>query len=121
MKTTELQLGNYVSVNSKKIKVAKILENMIVSDKNIPYDISEIEPIPITPSILRRLGFEQLSFSDKNDVYYITYNTDFRAFYTVSITMTNIDCIYRGISFNYLHELQNLLTLCKAPIDAILD
>lgn len=130
MKTTELQIGDWVKINhnQKKVKVKAVYENLIDTTSVSPLMSDEISPIPLTPEILVLNGFElngelpfrkefRICFNEdtederylfveyhhKSDYVKLTYQT-----YTRHQNGTN------GIVINHcgVHQFQHALRIC---------
>ncbi len=67
MKPTELMIGDYVLYNGEVFRIKEIGEGLvrIVNSKGqeLICEFDEIEPIPLTPEILEKNGFEKDEFS----------------------------------------------------------
>ena len=59
MKTTELQIFDWIKINhnQKKVKVKAVYENLIEPTSVSPLMGDEVSPIPLTPEILGQNGF----------------------------------------------------------------
>ena len=113
MKIDEVMLGDIVSLSGRPIHVTlAVLNNW--SDN--------IKPIPLTPEILEKNGFER----DKNISLYnaytginsrVTLHDDFMSMNSRNMWHVHIDsedyCTIANCELTYLHELQHLLRLCK--------
>lgn len=117
----DIMLGNFVKDKNGDIVVVGKVHRDSVADKwgGITFD-DEIEPIPVTVDILKRIGFEEYEdlplegnffrYWDKD----YKYKLDVRDFWTNSqrkwyIHIDNDVCNTIGSGeFDYLHELQNL-------------
>lgn len=138
MKGIKLQLGDYMFIKSPSgdttlIKIAAIHQKK-VGYHNVPNKLnwvrfSLLEPIPLTPEILEKNGFDKVPQSGCSNPYYLefkeyeeetdellhhikAYSNPFRGLY---ISIDNFgDCA--TLSFNKqvesLHELQQALRLC---------
>lgn len=129
MKTTELQIGDWVKIdyNSQKVKVTAVYNNWIDTSSISPL-MSKVSPIPLTPEILEKNGFElngelpfrkefRICFNEdtederhlfveyhhKSDYVKLTYQT-----YTGHHNGTN------GIVINHcgVHQFQHALRIC---------
>lgn len=129
MKPTQLQVGDYVRLKRTK-EVVWVFEidgdrNVInnepdgyCSEKNI--DIDDVEPIPLTPEILEKFGFQVdgyaiLNLQDGKWLEYYFHEHRFSMYYEGIDEWQNHtqvrDVVYRSQPF-YLHELQQCLRLC---------
>lgn len=118
----DIMLGNFVKKRGEILIVGKIHRDS-VADKwsEICFD-DEIEPIPVTVDILKKIGFEAhkgicpktfYRYWDKEYRYKLDVDPDFcnsdRKF---SIHIDNGDCNTIGSGeFTYVHELQNLVRI----------
>lgn len=71
MKGNELTIGDWVynTHNRKPEQVCEIREHMVMLAYNDLYDYDEIEPIPLTPEILARMGFTIEEVPKYDDTY----------------------------------------------------
>ena len=119
MKVDEVMLGDIVSVSGRPIHVTlAVLNNW--SDN--------IEPILLTPEILEKNGFER----DKNISLYnaytginsrVTLHDDFMYMNSRNMWHVHVDsedyCTIANCELTYLHELQNLLRICKINFEFV--
>jgi hypothetical protein len=115
MKIDEVMLGDLVSVSGRPIHVTlAVLNNW--SDS--------IEPIPLTPEILEKNGFESVRVSwgtyelvgvnkrvemhNDNDWILGTENT-----WSAHIKTADEEYMIAHCELTYVHELQHILRLCK--------
>ena len=127
MTNNKLMVGNLVSYNGNPIKVENIYGDYINYSPDIPYvqeetyiKQEELEPIPITPEILEKNGFEhnqketelmQDIFGDNimlfnfplGNGFYIEWNSE------KNVGRITDHCF---IKFKYVHELQHVLKMC---------
>jgi hypothetical protein len=131
MKANELMIGDWVEViNSDHIKHAQvngILANSIYT-KEAEYEseeiaIDNIEPIPLTPEILEKNGFEHIKqkviipskSQEEVEVEYMYCKglpCSFDIIHGYLMFNSNIDLCSIRMLVNYVHELQHLLKLC---------
>lgn len=106
MKTTELMLNNWVkiSANNTPIKVAAIHEKEIgyyIQNELKWINIEDIEPIPLTPSILEKYNIHYQSeipwWQYEKDAYGIGDRYE--------INLSNETTFY----LEYVHDLQNII------------
>ena len=128
----DLMAGNWVKSPQSITQVHNVLTDKIITknDKRgvYCYHTTNIEPIPVTLDILKRIGFEAhkgicpktfYRYWDKEYRYKLDVDPDFcnsdRKF---SIHIDNGDCETIGCGeFDYVHELQNLVRInCKADL-----
>lgn len=114
MKATELMIGDWILYGDKPVKVLQLSENS-------KYDW--VKPIPLTPEILEKNGFEMFKY-DGWVHYYRIFGNSALPFVLHSMiggemlsqevnlfsTSTDTNC---GIDINYVHELQHALRLCS--------
>ena len=120
MKATDLMLGDKVMV-----KVLSQIPNTYVLHTWTANDYSrdiQVKPIPLTPEILKKNGFEMFKY-DGWVHYYRIFGNSAIPFVLHSMiggemlsqevdifsTSTDTNC---GIEVNYVHELQHALRLC---------
>lgn len=113
MKIDEVMLGDIVSAGGRPIHVTlAVLNNW--SDN--------IKPIPLTPELLEKNGFER----DKNISLYnaytginsrVTLQDDFMSMNSRNMWDVHVDsedyCTIAYFELTYVHELQHILRLCK--------
>jgi hypothetical protein len=103
MDVRELRIGNYIMGNSKvyAIRADENLAYVTVPEGHGCVSLDHAHPIPLTPEILEKAGFEYF------DGYY--GNTLCSVF---AMNMTEWGIVYDGVKiyvgFEYLHQLQNL-------------
>ena len=138
MKATELMIGDWVIFGDEPLKVQHIYNNgyddvvaEITEESINEYDVCEeirdvslvnCSPIPVTPEILEKNGFEMFKY-DGWVHYYRIFGNSAIPFVLHSMiggemlsrevdifsTSTDTNC---GIEINYVHELQHALRLC---------
>lgn len=110
----DLMLGNWVNDT--------VLGKVIVLN-NLPYgiDLSNIEPIPVTVDMLKRIGFEEYEDSLLERSFYRYWDKDYKYKLDVYPDFCNSDRIFSihidneycetigSGEFTYVHELQNLV------------
>ena len=125
-------VGNWVKSPQGITQVHNVLTDKIITKNDKRgvncYHTTDIEPIPVTLDILKRIGFEAhkgicpktfYRYWDKDYKYKLDVDPDFcnsdRKF---SIHIDNGDCETIGCGeFTYVHELQNLVQInCKADL-----
>ena len=120
----DLMVGNWVKSPQGITQVHNVLTDKIITKNDKRgvncYHTTDIEPIPVTLDILKRIGFEEhkgicpktfYRYWDKEYRYKLDVDPDFcnsdRKF---SIHIDNGDCETIGCGeFTYVHELQNLV------------
>jgi hypothetical protein len=113
MKIDEVMLGDIVSVNGRPIHVTlAVLNNW--SDN--------IKPITLTPEILKKNGFERENLITSYNHYTgidnrVSLNDDFYYINSRDVWSVHVDsedyCTIANCELTYVHELQNILRLCK--------
>lgn len=120
MKATDLMIGDWVRINyrNKVAQVTEIVEKAIGTTAISPLSEGEFEPIPLTPEILEKNGFD---ISDPEVAqYHFTENRarmhfSLRRMYDIK---TKKPKGYSFWAFNvlaiveYVHTLQHALKLC---------
>ena len=126
MRLCELMVGDFVLHDGKVIRVDAVHKRKIgyhkTKDKLTWLFCGQFEPIPLTPEILEKNGFER----DKNISLYnaytginsrVTLHDDFMSMNSRNMWDVHIDsedfCTIANCELTYLHELQHLLKLCK--------
>ena len=127
MKKTKLQIGDYVFIkslsggyNTTLIKIAAIHQGKIgyhkVPNKLNWVRIGLLEPIPLTPEILEKIGFKHCVTEEDGDSF---DNREGDLYYCLNRTADGyMSCIDVTHSFTisglikYVHELQHILRLC---------
>jgi len=139
----ELRIGNWVLINNQYIHMDLKMFHAVL----MRFEGYVPEPIPLTPEILEKCGFEKKVFTETHDAgYYTKGYTDSRVYYFRELGTGNTslafcdgqydkcsliqlktpvdDGVYKFLHFayhpKYLHELQNLyfgLTGKELPIN----
>lgn len=122
MKTKDLMIGDYVKCQGHIYIIEEISAqgwvHLIYPDTGIrvnmisDYIMHLLEPVPLTPEILKANGFEQSM--DNEDKYYfedssIIFKYNDKYLFSASINGS------KGILYlcaNYVHELQHALKIC---------
>ena len=103
LQANELRIGNYLQWNGKPFKVNTIFTSHVCSETQ---PLQGYEPIPLTPEILEKCGFEYDTVT-----YYIGNfmllegNNDYR------VAINSISKQFCDVK--YLHELQNCYFMYK--------
>ena len=144
LKVTDLMVGDLVScqINSIEVKYVRIASLNKTTMNGIPtdfiefnkvmvdmlngnyyqVDIASIHPIPLTPEILEKNGFERENLITSYNHYTgidnrVSLNDDFYYVNSRNMWHVHIDsedyCTIANCELTYLHELQHLLRLCK--------
>ena len=131
MKANELRIGNYVRLFEKGFyKVHTISRKVIQVHGDLiggeVFDFFNIQPIPLTPEILEKCGFEYVTdwtVPDKRKHDCVTF-LDLGYMYLASgmmgggVTLFQNDRRSTGTNIEYLHQLQNLyFCLCGEELE----
>lgn len=117
MKANELMIGDWVEDNPFGVAVVKRIDardDIVTYYRNYCYtttSLSNITPVPLTPEILEKNGFERrgcISYHKPNIGLIIHHWNDDLCF--LNYSKKNIPPIM--IPFHYVHELQQALYLC---------
>ena len=122
MKATELMIGDYVKYQGHIYIVEEISakgwihlihpEAKIRINMTSDYIIDLLEPIPLTPEILKANGFKQ-SMDDEDKYYFedssIIFKYNDKYLFSASINGSK-GMLY--LCANYVHELQHALKIC---------
>jgi hypothetical protein len=108
MEANELRIGNYVLIRGIVDKITEISISDSGTTKRQGFfnlDKGYVEPIPITPEILEKCGFEFIEedygWANGQHIIYQIHES-----FKINIFCSNDeDC---EIEINYLHQLQNL-------------
>lgn len=116
MEAKELMLGDWVNINGDRplYSVVTSLNQGEVGVCNYLFSADVLLPIPITPEILEKNGFE---LNDEDD--WFEYENNHR--YVVVLFCRELDTdeiqngsftIFNGCDCRYVHQLQHALRLC---------
>lgn len=128
MRLAELCIGNYVMVNGEIHMVTAIYgEKKAVSldGREFLTYVNDLEPIPMSVELLEDAGFEEESVQDyhfrlwnsKDGRIEISYWIEDRT-RDVHIDNESYETV-GGCIFKYVHELQNMYTLCGYEVKFI--
>jgi hypothetical protein len=123
MKIDELMIGDWLLYKSDSLDNAfPIQVTREMFNKELVVWKDRFEPITLTPEILEKNGFER----DKNISLYnaytginsrVTLHDDFMLMNSRNMWDVHIDsedyCTIANCELTYVHELQNILRLCK--------
>ena len=130
MKATDLMIGDWYcwEAEGKKYPMQVTKETFALSDKNI----ANFEPIPLTPEILEKNGFEKIGETQQLSKYYRRLENkehlDY-VFVEMHIRANYVKVIYipsKGNRQNIeidgcaVHELQHALKLCRIEKEIVL-
>ena len=121
----DLMVGNFIKSPQGIVEVHNVLTDSVIAkyDKRGMYIFytTDIEPIPVTKEILKKIGFEEHKDNVLKEFSYYRYwdkehkyKLDVCDIYTNSdrrwhVHIDNEDCCSLGSGeFDYVHELQNL-------------
>ncbi len=117
IKANELRIGNWVSHENKNGKFNFTIKELLSKGINIEYNngcwlifYEEVNPIPLTPEILKKMGFKIIP-KDRLAVYKLeglslmpSGDYDDGRFHAVGCSLDNTKVLY----IFSLHQLQNL-------------
>lgn len=110
MNAKELQIGDWVFLNGKPMRVACLLNGKFVNCG---------EPIPITEEILKENGFKEVYKSTFQTIYILQLpmGGDFLEYVFLACSDNCFKIFLYGVErektyINYVHELQHALRLC---------
>ena len=104
---SELRIGNYVLIGSLVwTPIDGILSSQVFACNGVGINYIDIDPIPITPEWLERLGSDKIKLfgNDPSDTVTITIE----GCVNLSFTGEVLHNIVAGIKVKYVHQLQNL-------------
>ena len=113
----DLMIGDWVynTHNRQNERVQEIGSGLVMLDYNDLYEYDEIEPVPITPEILEKNGFEKIEekyyryFLEEKD-YYESARVYFDEEPNVAVRVLDRS-EFKG-RIKYIHELQQAMRLC---------
>lgn len=128
MNANELMIGDWVSCDGTPIRVENVHGDCINFQHDIPFvqeefmiDFTEIEPIPLTPEILKKNGF---GINDSFKPHHLWKSTDNRVMlhdedlylntfnkWHVHVDTEDMRTI-GSIELTYVHQFQQFLRLC---------
>ena len=127
MKVNELMIGDWVkhSITGQKGKVYRICGNEYIAFIDGDTQSELVEPIPLTPEILEKNGFNDTSFEANHKYKYVIHTNEYQLGYypktnSFNVYKKGIDPFYTKDVFccgfqnivKYVHELQHALKLC---------
>ena len=107
IQANELRIGNWVydtrTVGSR-VGLPVVLNEKVVK-RILEYDVDYYEPIPLTPEILEKCGFEKIYESKIHSTYWIN-GLSYYYWHERNIQYAS----FKGLELEskYLHQLQNL-------------
>lgn len=143
MKAEELMIGDWVCVTKDftqkyhKIRALSndegaVLRGIYVNEYGVEnYSIfspNDTEPIPLTPEILEKNGFEMVLDKDKLPTYRIKWTRNPNLYFTV---FTGVDGYWNPVGYgvaiagvnaviDYVHQLQHAMKLCGINKEIVL-
>jgi hypothetical protein len=103
IQANELRIGNWVRIRESDTKVQVEAYMLNVSE------LSNCQPIPLTPEILEKCGFERLTHKTeggyKSSIYSYRGKYSFTVFFDDGKLSVSF---WQGNEKQYLHQLQNL-------------
>ena len=126
MKIEQLSVNDWVAIDgvpSKVMSIDSVTGLLRVSGKGNPIGMGIVEPIPLTPEILEKNGFDAPKAKAWNDSWYWSNRKDvalelresFGLWYMEIVTKEQRSGLQSnrklGIGFKYVHQLQNALRL----------
>lgn len=135
MRAEELSVGNFVYLKNGKLfqglqvtGIGDSFVNLKMSDEypNVLYPLNNIEQIPLTAEIFEKNGFELCKESWTSN-YRFYFNKDKRVqisdltnsgdgYWNVHVDNEDNETI-GSCDVKYVHEMQNILRLCKYELD----
>lgn len=110
MEANELRIGNWVSYSDNAVKIAA---GFFVNSSQMNIE-TDCEPIPLTPEILEKAGFEKNDRIQQNFSYILQLKSRMTLVYykgdssCLSIEQDNKMIDFASGRCKYLHQLQNL-------------
>lgn len=130
MKANELQVGSFVLLDGKPIKVSSVHKRKIgyhTSQTKMTFVFEgKIQPIQITPELLEKNGFEREKLITLYNHYTgidnrVSLHDDFMSMNSKNMWSVHIDsedyCSIAHCELTYVHELQHLLRICKIDFE----
>lgn len=87
------------------------------------FDVINAEPIPLTPEILEKNGFEQYGWTGwwlEDDYYNVNAHEISDSIWVVRYECTEMNTPYTQATIGYIHELQHALRLCGIEKEIVL-
>lgn len=120
MNIKELHIGSHVLVDGERVRVCGITKRKIgyhpvgKSDTHLYYRrLNEVEPIPITPTLLEELGFEWREDSScwRKEIseYWVFINGNEERGYRFSLFPPTVDGMRPVLYACHLHEIEGQL------------
>lgn len=116
MKATDLMLGDWVLCDGEPYQVAEISAGLLCIDaeRELFADPEDVQPIPITPEILEKNGWERISSVDR-DFWHsagvvLQESEDYEGAYLWGL----------AVYVRYVHELQHLVRVLQIEKEIVL-
>lgn len=118
LQASDLMIGDWVLAYGKKTQIVWVGNIHKMAVRGFPYEFmdGEIEPIPLTPEILKKNGFEWTTRKS----YMVSCIGTVRmiwGFYkdclSISDNSDDGECQISSLKCKFVHELQHALRLCK--------
>ena len=121
MNAQDLMLGDLIVDGDENARVTSLTCDGIIETTRRISNVEVIEPIPITPEILERNGFQ------KNEMYFVCHlDEDFELWYYPHLGSLRYE--YNGEliakfpdAMNYVHQLQHALKMCGIDKEIIIE
>ena len=119
IKISDLSIGDWVEIDGAVTKVWYLSEDSEVNDKTYDW----VKPIPLTPEILEKNGFDAPKAKVWNDSWYWSNRKDVALELWESFGLWYMEIVKKeqrsglqsnrklGIGFKYVHQLQHALRL----------
>lgn len=124
LKATDLMVGDWVMLNDKPYQVKGLHNDDTATfiGCRSAYYLVDAEPIPITPEILEKNGFEKaediqlyyycLGIDDRVSIHDYAYDINSSNTWHVHIDSEDYSTI-ANCELTYVHQLQHILRLCE--------
>lgn len=127
MKANELMIGDWVMINPisyyqvEQIRVEFGELRIYLKGTEVFATENEIMPIPLTPEILEKNGFDGVSvYNWSDDIYLVSlYHWDIGKWEVVIYNLDRDQFIIR-LYITYVHQLQHALRLCGINKEIVL-
>lgn len=125
----DIMVGNFVKGPCELVEAYKVYAFGIGDNWGDYYDKNEIEPMPVTKEILKKIGFKKDTTAGEPWEFWRYWDKDGKYKLDVDEGYTNSGCKWSvhidndvcntigSGEFDYVHELQNLVRInCKADL-----
>ena len=121
MRANELMIGDWVKSRGKIEQVTSVYDGYICTDSFEDSHDYYFDPIPLTPEILEKNGFEKKTFYGIYDDY---FDLDIREYSDGLYIVTYHSCEFnipdQTIHLSWVHELQNFMRHCGIDKEIVL-